>query len=32
MPAMTAAQAIEGILINHVHEHLGSIQAAMSAK
>ena len=32
MPAMTAAQAIEGILINHVHEHLGSIRATMSAK
>jgi len=32
IPAMTAAQAIEGILINHVHEHLGSIRAAISAK
>ena len=32
MPAMTAAQAIEEILINHVHEHLGSIRATMSAK
>src|SRR5229473_1185058 len=27
MPAMTAAQAIEAILLNHVHEHLGSIRA-----
>ncbi|HUG36772.1 MAG TPA: DinB family protein [Candidatus Limnocylindrales bacterium] len=26
--SMTAAQAIESILINHVHEHLGSIEAA----
>jgi DinB family protein len=24
---MTTAQAIEGIMINHVHEHLGSIKA-----
>jgi hypothetical protein len=32
MPAMTAAQAIEGILINHVHEHLGSIRATTGAK
>ena len=32
MPAMTAAQAIEGILINHVHEHLGSIRATIGAK
>ena len=31
-PAMTAAQAIEGILINHVHEHLGSIRATTGAK
>ncbi len=29
---MTAAQAIEGILINHVNEHLGSIRAAIGAK
>jgi hypothetical protein len=28
---MTVHQAIEGILINHVHEHLGSIRAATSA-
>jgi hypothetical protein len=32
MPSMTAAQAIEGILINHVHEHLGSIRATTGAK
>jgi DinB superfamily len=32
MPAMTAAQAIEGILINHVHEHLGSIRATTGVK
>jgi hypothetical protein len=32
MPAMTAAQAIEGILINHVNEHLGSIRATTGAK
>jgi len=32
MPAMTAAQAIEGILINHVKEHLGSIRATTGAK
>jgi hypothetical protein len=32
MPTMTAVQAIEGILINHVHEHMGTIPAAMSAK
>ena len=32
MPAMTAAQAIEGVLINHVNEHLGSIKATTGAK
>jgi len=32
MPPMTAAQAIEGILINHVHEHLRSIRATIGAK
>src|SRR5216683_2658829 len=32
MPAMTAAQAIEAILINHVREHLGSIRASTGAK
>jgi hypothetical protein len=32
MPSVTAAQAIEGILINHVHEHLGSIRATIGAK
>ena len=29
---MTAAQVIEGILINHVNEHLGSIRATVGAK
>ena len=32
IPAMTVQQAIEGILINHVHEHLGSIRATTGAK
>jgi DinB family protein len=32
MPAVTAAQAIEAILINHVNEHLGSIKATTGAK
>jgi hypothetical protein len=32
MPAMTAAQAIEGILINHTNEHLGTIRASVGAK
>ena len=32
LPAMTAQQAIEGILINHVHDHLGSIRATTGAK
>ena len=32
IPVMTVHQAIEGILINHVHEHLGSIRVATSAK
>jgi hypothetical protein len=32
VPPMTAAQAIEGILINHVNEHLGSIRATVGAK
>ena len=32
IPVMTVHQAIEGILINHVHEHLGSIRATTSAK
>ena len=31
-PPMTSAQAIEGILINHVNEHLGSIKATTGAK
>jgi hypothetical protein len=29
MPAMTTAQAIEGILINHVNEHLENIRTAI---
>lgn len=29
MPAMTAQQVIEGILINHVKEHLASIRATV---
>lgn len=32
MATMTAAQAIDGILINHVHEHLGSVRATLGAK
>ncbi len=31
MPAMSAEQAIEGILVNHVDEHLKSIRAAAGA-
>jgi len=30
MPAMTTQQIIEGILINHVNEHLGSIRATVA--
>jgi hypothetical protein len=29
VPAMSAQQFIEGILIGHVHEHLGNIKAAL---
>ena len=29
MPAMTVEQIIEGVLINHVNEHLGSIKATI---
>ena len=32
MPAMTAQQVIEGILINHVNEHVGSIRATVGTK
>ncbi len=32
MPPMTAQQAVERILINHVKEHLGSIRTAVGAK
>ncbi len=28
-PAMTAQQVVEGILINHINEHLGSIRATV---
>ena len=31
MPPMTAAEAIEEILINHVYEHLGSIKVTTGA-
>jgi hypothetical protein len=31
MPPMTAEQAITGILINHIHDHLKSIRAAVGA-
>jgi hypothetical protein len=31
IPAMTVHQAVEGILINHVNEHLGSIRATTGA-
>jgi hypothetical protein len=31
MPAMSAEQAIEGILVNHVDEHLKSIRTAVGA-
>ena len=29
---MTAAQVIEGVLINHINEHLGSIRSTIGAK
>jgi hypothetical protein len=29
MPAMTAQQVVEGILINHINDHLGSIRATI---
>jgi hypothetical protein len=29
MPAMTVQQIIEGVLISHVQEHLGSIKATV---
>ena len=29
---MTAAQVIEGILVNHINEHLGNIRATIGAK
>lgn len=32
IPVMTVQQAIDGILINHVHEHLGSIRATTGTK
>ena len=30
MPAMTAQQMVEGILINHIDEHLGTIRKALA--
>jgi hypothetical protein len=32
IPVITVQQAIDGILINHVHEHVGSIRATTGAK
>jgi uncharacterized damage-inducible protein DinB len=32
MPAMSVEQIVNGILINHVHEHLGSIKTTVGAK
>ena len=32
MPAITAAQAIEAVLINHVNEHLASMKATIGVK
>jgi hypothetical protein len=29
MPAMTVQQIVEGVLINHMDEHLGSIKATI---
>jgi len=29
MPAMSAQQVVEGILVNHINEHLGSIKATV---
>jgi hypothetical protein len=31
MPIMTAQQVVEGILINHVHDHMGSIRKTIGA-
>jgi hypothetical protein len=31
IPAMTAQQAIEGILINHIDDHMGSIRKTVGA-
>ena len=31
MPAMTAQQVVEGILINHIHDHMGSIRKTVGA-
>jgi len=31
LPAMTAQQAIEGILINHIDDHMGSIRKTVGA-
>jgi hypothetical protein len=31
MPAMTTQQVVEGILINHMNDHLGSIRKTIGA-
>jgi len=31
MPPMTAEQAVSGVLINHIEDHLGSIRKTVSA-
>ena len=31
MPAMTTQQVVEGILINHINDHLGSIRKTVGA-
>jgi hypothetical protein len=31
MPAMTAHQVVEGILINHIDDHMGSIRKTVGA-
>jgi hypothetical protein len=31
IPVMTTQQAVEGILINHINDHMGSIRMTVSA-
>ncbi len=31
IPAMTTQQAVEGILINHINDHMGSIRKTVGA-